>query len=210
MTRDATQPIREIPPAVALTTAPTQRIAHFGLAAFAVSTLVAGCGRSDPGAVATEQWAMLDRYCVECHNDAEYTGDVSFESLGPDDIAAHAATFEKVVRKLRGQLMPPPGEPRPDADVRYSFISWLESSLDAVERSRARGVPIVGYTWWPLFALVAWAYRQGRRPLASHLLQMGLYDLEPESLARIRTPLVDLYRELAAGGSRVAGRLAGG
>jgi beta-glucosidase/6-phospho-beta-glucosidase/beta-galactosidase len=88
--------------------------------------------------------------------------------------------------------------------------AWLESSLDAVERARARGVPVVGYTWWPLFALVAWAYRQGRRPLASHLLQMGLYDLEPEGLARIRTPLVDLYRELAAGGSRVAGRLAGG
>jgi beta-glucosidase/6-phospho-beta-glucosidase/beta-galactosidase len=88
--------------------------------------------------------------------------------------------------------------------------AWLESSLDAVERSRARGVPIVGYTWWPLFALVAWAYRQGRRPLASHLLQMGLYDLEPDGLGRVRTPLVDLYRELAAGGSRVAGRLAAG
>jgi beta-glucosidase len=87
--------------------------------------------------------------------------------------------------------------------------AWLEASLDAVERARSRGVPIVGYTWWPLFALVSWSYRQGQRPLASHLLQMGLYDLDPNGLARLRTPLVDLYRELAAGGSRVAGRLAG-
>jgi beta-glucosidase len=88
--------------------------------------------------------------------------------------------------------------------------AWLEESLDAVERARARGVPIVGYTWWPLFALVSWSWRQGRRPLAAHLLQMGLWDLDPSDLSRIRTPLVDLYRELAAGGSRVAGRLAGG
>jgi beta-glucosidase len=87
--------------------------------------------------------------------------------------------------------------------------AWLESSLDAVERLRARGVPVVGYTWWPLFALVAWSYRQGHRPLSAHLLQMGLYDLDPNGLDRIRTPLVDLYRQLTAGGSRVAGRLAG-
>jgi hypothetical protein len=103
-----------------------------GIAIALAAVLAASCGR-DPAVEATEQWAMLDRYCVECHNDAEYTGDVSFESLSPESIAAHAATFEKVVRKLRGQLMPPPGEPRPDADVRYSFISWLESSLDATE-----------------------------------------------------------------------------
>jgi len=111
--------------------------ALLGLGAIALATIfTAGCG-GDPAAraaaEATEQWAMLDRYCVECHNDAEYTGDVSFESWSPENIAAHAATFEKVVRKLRGQLMPPPGEPRPDAEARYSFISWLESSLDETQ-----------------------------------------------------------------------------
>jgi hypothetical protein len=89
--------------------------------------------------------------------------------------------------------------------------AWLEGSVAAVARLRARGVPVVGYTWWPLFALVAWAYRQGARPLESHLLQMGLWDLDPErNLERVRTPLVDAYRELAAGGSRAAGPLAPG
>ena len=43
---------------------------------------------------------------------------------------------------------------------------------------RADGVPVVGYTWWPMFALVTWAWRQGRRDVADHLLQMGLWDLD--------------------------------
>jgi hypothetical protein len=116
------------------TTQATRKITATGAAA-ALVTLATGCDRfaGDPAAEAAEQWAMLDRYCVECHNDAEYTADVSFESFGPESVGAHAATFEKVVRKLRGQLMPPPGEPRPDAEARYSFISWLEGELDATD-----------------------------------------------------------------------------
>ena len=70
-----------------------------------------------------------------------------------------------------------------------------------------------GYTWWPLFALVAWAYRQGRRPPSAYLLQMGLWDIDPDpdaGLRRVRTPLVDAYRELAARGANAVGRLSGG
>ena len=35
-------------------------------------------------------------------------------------------------------------------------------------------MPVNGYTWWPMFALVAWAYRQGVKPHAAYLKQMGL------------------------------------
>ena len=52
--------------------------------------------------------------------------------------------------------------------------------------------------WWPLFALVSWPYRTGSQPLAAYLEQMGLWDLSPEpdgALRRVRTPLVDRYRE---------------
>jgi len=103
----------------------------------AAATLAAGCGQiggdasSRAAADLGEHWTMLDRYCVECHNDAELTADVSFERLAPEDIAGHSELFEKAVRKLRGSLMPPPGEPRPDDDVAYSFINALEHSLDA-------------------------------------------------------------------------------
>ena len=65
---------------------------------------------------------------------------------------------------------------------------------------------IVGYTWWPMFALVTWAYRQGKHPPAYYLKQMGLWDLD-SNLNRVATPLVEEYRTLALGGSAAVGRL---
>jgi hypothetical protein len=89
------------------------------------------------------QWAVVERYCVDCHNDADFSGDVSFEGLGPTDVAARAETFETAVRKLRGFLMPPPGNPRPEAAEVEGLIAWLEDSLDAAsDLPRAANVPI--------------------------------------------------------------------
>jgi hypothetical protein len=88
---------------------------------------------------------------------------------------------------------------------------WLTQSVAAVKTLRADGVPLVGYTWWPMFALVTWAWRQGQRPLHDHLLQMGLWDLDPDprgDLARIETPLVGAYRTLVRGGAESVGPLA--
>jgi beta-glucosidase len=85
--------------------------------------------------------------------------------------------------------------------------AWLEDSVAAVRRTRARGVPLVGYTWWPLFALVTWAYREGRKAPDDYLKQMGLWDLQPGGLARVRTGLVDRYRELVAAGAGSVGAL---
>jgi beta-glucosidase/6-phospho-beta-glucosidase/beta-galactosidase len=83
---------------------------------------------------------------------------------------------------------------------------WLEASVAAVRTLRARGVPLVGYTWWPLFALVTWGYRQGTHPPEFYLKQMGLWDLDAE-LRRIPTPLVEQYRALVAGGASAVGEL---
>lgn len=89
-------------------------------------------------------------------------------------------------------------------------LDWLDSSVEAVGKLRSQGIPLVGYTWWPMFALVSWAYRQGDRPLHDHLLQMGLWNLDPDpggDLARIETPLVQAYKRLVSGGSEAVGRL---
>jgi beta-glucosidase/6-phospho-beta-glucosidase/beta-galactosidase len=86
-------------------------------------------------------------------------------------------------------------------------LRWLERSVGAVRTLRSEGVPLTGYTWWPMFALVTWAWRQGRRSVADHLLQLGLWDLDAE-LNRIRTPLVDAFRELVSAGADRVGRLA--
>ncbi len=84
--------------------------------------------------------------------------------------------------------------------------AWLTDSVAAVGRLRGRGVPLVGYTWWPLFALVTWAYRQGTRPPEFYLKQMGLWDLDGD-LRRVRTPLVDQFRALAERGSEAVSGL---
>ena len=84
---------------------------------------------------AETQWAMLDRYCVGCHNDSEFAGDVAFDTLSPDEIHGDAEIWEAAIRKLRGHLMPPPGEPRPDDERVDTFVAWLETSLDEVALS---------------------------------------------------------------------------
>lgn len=102
---------------------------------------------------------------------------------------------------------------------------WLDDSVEGVRRLREAGVPMVGYTWWPMFSLVAWAYRQGVRPPGEYLQHMGLWDLAsgdgtgapardssahlPRDLVRTPTPLVAAYRELVAGGSSAVGPLIG-
>jgi beta-glucosidase/6-phospho-beta-glucosidase/beta-galactosidase len=75
--------------------------------------------------------------------------------------------------------------------------AWMKDSIEAVVRIRDNGIPIVGYTWWPLFGLIAWAYRQGHRPLEKYILQMGLWNLDA-NLNRVKTPLVDSYRNFTS------------
>jgi beta-glucosidase len=88
--------------------------------------------------------------------------------------------------------------------------AWLDDSVAAARRVRARGVPLVGYTWWPLFALVTWGYREGRKAPHEYLKQMGLWDLRrsEHGLERVRTPLVERFRELVASGAQQVGPVA--
>jgi beta-glucosidase len=87
--------------------------------------------------------------------------------------------------------------------------AWLDASVEAVRSARAKGIPLLGYTWWPMFALVAWAYRRGSLPAGAYLKQMGLWNLDDGAggLARTRTALVDRYSELAASGLDAVGRI---
>lgn len=83
-------------------------------------------------------------------------------------------------------------------------IAWLEGSVAACRNLRSTGVPMAGYTWWPLFSLVAWAWRQGHAPVQKHLLRMGLFDLDPDPAAQLerrRTPVADRYAAMIAAGA---------
>jgi len=78
---------------------------------------------------------------------------------------------------------------------------WMDETLEAVRTLRVEGIPVVGYTWFPLFTMVDWAYRTGRRPLKDYLMHLGLYDSEFDSkgvLRRHKTTLVKRYQEHVA------------
>ena len=74
--------------------------------------------------------ALVDRYCVTCHNARAKTANLLLDELDLDDLGGHAEIGEKVVRKLRAGLMPPTGMPRPDRNTLESLIGWMEAELD--------------------------------------------------------------------------------
>lgn len=81
-------------------------------------------------------------------------------------------------------------------------LSWLDASVACVRGLRERGVDVVGYTWWPLFDMIEWTYRQGTGPAPDYRLAMGLWDLVPDDagvLRRIRNPVADRFHQHAQG-----------
>ena len=85
---------------------------------------------SAPETVLRERWAMLDKYCVDCHNDTDLTGDISFEHVRPEYIVKDARLWEAAIKKLRLGMMPPRDEPQPDHALRDEFVTALERMLD--------------------------------------------------------------------------------
>ena len=90
-----------------------------------------------PAAAQTEvpSRALLDRYCVTCHNGRLQTAGVMFDRVDIDRADLHRELFEKVARKLRSGQMPPPGRPRPEPAAIDAFVTALEAELDRVGRA---------------------------------------------------------------------------
>ncbi|MBG99849.1 MAG: hypothetical protein CMN58_05835 [Solibacterales bacterium] len=106
--------------------APNQRVVY---AELQVSSVLS----NEQGGTSTSR-ALLDRYCVTCHNQRLQTAELLLDQIDLDDIHLNSETLEKIVRKLRAGQMPPPGRPRPDSHALLSFVENLESSLDRYSR----------------------------------------------------------------------------
>jgi mono/diheme cytochrome c family protein len=83
-----------------------------------------------------KHWSMLDRYCSDCHNVTDWAGSIAFDSMQPDEIGKEADTWERVVRKMRGAMMPPPGKRQPDRAEAREFVAALQTTLDASAKDR--------------------------------------------------------------------------
>ncbi len=74
--------------------------------------------------------AVLDRYCVTCHNERAKIAGLTLDKVDLSDIPANADVLEKVVRKVRVGMMPPQGAPRPDQAAATALVAHLTRELD--------------------------------------------------------------------------------
>jgi len=84
-----------------------------------------------PSAVAASpQQALVNQYCMGCHSDRAKMGGLALSQLNLESVDQSAEIAEKVIRKLRGGLMPPAGNKRPESKASAEFVSWLENKID--------------------------------------------------------------------------------
>jgi len=107
-----------------------------------LSLALAPALQAQPDAAADRLSAMVDRYCLDCHNFEDWAGSLAFDTLD-GDIHSNAAIWEKTLRKLSGRLMPPPGNPQPPQQDIDNFVAWMEDTLDSNNTGpRAGHVPL--------------------------------------------------------------------
>lgn len=143
--------------------------------ALGAGIMAGGCADSDapfdPAASAAEHWDVLGEYCLDCHDSAQYTADIAFDSMRSDSIAEHADVWEAVVRKLRARMMPPPGERRPENDRVDALVEWLEASLDQANPDPGPGHIVL--------------HRLNRTEYANAVRDLLALDVDPEALLPI-------------------------
>ena len=114
------------------------------VALIAIAAAIAGClqasaaeetSNSTPSPAAAQR-ALLNRYCVTCHNERLKTAGLMLDKMDVEHPSASAEVWEKVIRKLRTAGMPPVGAPRPDKAAYDSFATYLETALDSAAAAK--------------------------------------------------------------------------
>ena len=168
---------------------------------------VARLGLATSDIPAEDLTEVVQRTCVVCHNDAALTGGVSLQNF---DVAAAADVpqlTERVIRKLRAGMMPPPGMPRPAGDTLQILVETLEKTID----DAAAKAPNVGDR--PFQRLNRSEYETSVRALLGMEIDAGDYlplDTKSENFDNIAdvqvlsATLLDSYMNAAAEISRLA------
>ena len=118
------------------------KIGLAGLAATLLLAVPAQTYAQQSSAVSTgtsatsSQRQFLDRYCASCHNERLKSGGLSLVQVDLSKPDAKPDLWEKVVRKLRTGVMPPPNTPQPSGADRLAILARLETSLDAASAAK--------------------------------------------------------------------------
>jgi hypothetical protein len=151
--------------------------------------------------------AVVRQYCVVCHNDQALTGNLTLQAFDVAVAATQAPTAEKMIRKLRAGMMPPPGMPRPAGDTLLQLVQTLENEVDAA----ARREPNVGVRRFPRLSQAE--YERAVHDLLGLQVDAGKW-LPPDVLSgsfdnmsasqALSTTLLDAYLRAAVDVSRLA------
>jgi hypothetical protein len=101
------------------------------------------CLAQTPAATSSEQlqsyYDLLDEFCVSCHNWIDQTPDgrpLLLDEMNLGDLGANLEEWERVVRRLSTEQMPPQGQPHPNPEALQDFKNWLIASLDSLGEVR--------------------------------------------------------------------------
>src|SRR5215471_13182427 len=75
-------------------------------------------------------WQTWKVYCDTCHFGPKARANLNLETLDLANLDTNGALWEKVLRKLRGREMPPPGAPRPDEATYQTLVNAIEGERD--------------------------------------------------------------------------------
>jgi hypothetical protein len=87
---------------------------------------------SPAGLPVESQNQLVGQYCASCHSEKGHAGQLVLAGFDGAKIDKNSELAEKMIRKLRAGMMPPPGARRPDAATISSFVDALETKIDAV------------------------------------------------------------------------------
>ncbi len=120
-------------PAIVATTTATAPVSEQRAAAPPVARVAAFAAAGGIAVAADEgdDEDIVREYCVRCHNERRLLGNLSLEEFDAANPVADAPTAEKMIRKLRAGMMPPPGVRRPPEDEVTAFVTRLEEDIDA-------------------------------------------------------------------------------
>src|SRR5690242_14040212 len=107
----------------------------FAVAALPWNAALSQTATPRPAAVPASR-ALVDQYCVVCHNQKNATAGVALNGVDFATVGGNAALLERVLRKFRTGEMPPAGMPRPAAPAAAAFTKFLEDSLDQVAAAK--------------------------------------------------------------------------
>ncbi len=78
----------------------------------------------------SESTAVVAQYCVSCHSERGKAGGLTLAGFDASKAEADVEIAEKMIRKLRVGMMPPPGAKRPDPATLLGLVTALEAHVD--------------------------------------------------------------------------------